>query len=111
MRHYPANLDRPSWQWSKRDWRIFKTFCHQTPHQAKRHRRIMEEYWSGKSVKEIAKQGEVSVQYIYMVLALEELRWKRRTEAFYAGRRNLGRPIDMDGTRDEWIDWDLEETT
>lgn len=101
------DLSKPSWRWSHRDWEVFRAYCHPGKRTSRRMAEIATAYRSGASVSEIAKTGEISRAYVYKMLAAEELRDRVRMDRFYERRRNLGRPIDMDGPRDEWIEWDV----
>lgn len=64
---------------------------------------------SGWPIAEIARRGVISRAYVYEILATEKLRDERRMTQHYARRRNIGRPIDLGGPRDEWIDRDLDD--
>lgn len=106
----PANLDRPSWQWSPRDWWIFRsTHCGQTPRARRLSIDIVSAARSGTPIAEIAAKGEISRSYVNMILAAERLRDEVKMKRFYDRRGNLGRPFDMGGPRDEWLDRDLTE--
>lgn len=102
--HRAANLDRPSYQWSQRDWWIFHAHCGQTERRRELARRVVTAVRSGTSVKEVAEQEGHSRSYIHQILAAEDLRDRIILERFYAKRKNLGRPIDMGGPRDRWIE-------
>lgn len=107
--YHAARVDRPSWMWSQRDWAIFRAACAQTqtPRQRLRAVDVVTRFRGGEPVSSIAERGVVSRQYVYQMLAAEELRDARVMGIFYAGRRNLGRPIDLGGPRDEWVESDV----
>ena len=105
----PANLDRPSWQWSQRDWTVFKATCHSTDTQTALRRRVVTEYRSGRRVADITEPGKLSRQYVYLMLATELRRDELKMERFYERRGNIGRPLDICGPRDEWIDRDIDD--
>lgn len=108
MNFRPANLDRPSWQWSQRDWRVFRaTHCGRTPKEQQRATEILTAVRSGVPVSDIAVKGKISRQYVYLILASEKLREEVSAKRFFEKRRNLGRPIDMGGPRDVWIECEL----
>lgn len=68
---------------------------------------IVPTYKSGTPVSKLAYRGSVSRSYVHQILAAEELRDRVRMDRFHEHRRNLGRPIDMGGPRDEWVDRDI----
>lgn len=105
----PANLDRPSWQWSQRDWTVFKAACHSTEKQEALRTQVVKEIRNGKRVADLAEHGKLSRQYIYVLLATQERidRWKMAR--FHERRGNLGRPLDMGGPRDEWLERDIDD--
>jgi hypothetical protein len=102
-----ARLDRPSYCWSQRDWAVFRASCSSTPRQRARAVEVVTWYRSGVPVSEIAVAGQTSRQYVYVVLLAEDLRDAHHMAVFYRGRRNLGRPIDLGGLRDEWVECDV----
>lgn len=105
----PANLHRPNWQWSHRDWAIFKATCHHSEKTTALRLRIVTAYRSGVRVAQLVEPGKISHQYIYLLLAIQHEIDKRRMARFYERRCNLGRAIDMGGLRDEWIDRDIDD--
>lgn len=109
VRARPANLDRPSWQWSHRDWRVFKASCHRTPRREALARMVVARVRSGWKIEAIASRGEISRAYVYEIMASEQLRDEFRMARFYERRGKLGRPLDVGGPRDEWIERDLDD--
>jgi hypothetical protein len=107
--YHLANLDRPSWRWSPRDWRVFRAYCRPTRRQAELAPYVVSAYRSGTSAAEIAVRGEISRAYVYELLAAEAHRDRIVMDRFHAARRNLGRPIDLGGPRDVWVDYDIDE--
>lgn len=110
MRAYPPKLNRPSWQWSLRDWRIFRAaHCGAT----KRHRELAEKIVpairGGARVQEFVVEGKISAKYIYLILSTQKLRDEFKMARFYEKRGNIGRPLDMGGLRDTWIETDLND--
>lgn len=104
MKYRAANLDRPQYLWSHRDWRVFRASCAPTKRQQILTIEVVKAVRSGKRVEDIAVVGKISKAYVYEILATEELRDKFRMDRFFDKRRNLGRPIDMGGPRDVWIE-------
>ena len=102
-----ARLDRSNLRWSPRDWRVFRASCSMSPRQREVAVEVVSKFRSGVPVSEIAEPGVRSKQYVYVILASEDLRDANRMANFFAGRRNLGRPLDVGGPRDEWVDYDV----
>lgn len=102
-----ARLDRPSYCWSQRDRAVFRASCSSTPRQRERAVEVVTRHRSGVPVSEIVVAGQTPRQYVYVVLAAEDLRDAYHMAVFYRRRRNLGRPIDLGGLRDEWVECDV----
>lgn len=105
----PANLNRPSWQWSQRDWTIFKATCHHSERSTKLRLCVVIAYRSGVPVAKIVEPGKLSKWYVYLMLATQLEIDRIKMRRFYERRYNLGRPIDMGGPRDEWIERDIDD--
>jgi hypothetical protein len=99
------NLDRLNYLWSQRDWEIYKALhTGGTKHQKEVTLKIVTAYRSGESVTSIKEKNKISKQYIYKILAIQKLRDNKKMEIFYSKRKNLGRPLDLGGKRNEWIE-------
>ncbi len=68
---------------------------------------IIEARLAGVPVDEIVNGSALSRAYVYQIFADEKLRDRARMRRFYAHRRNLGKPLDPGGPRDEWIERDV----
>lgn len=88
---------------------MFKASCHPTPRRRELADRIVRAVRGGTPRRDLVEPGKLSLFYINVIMDTERLRDRIRMERFYARRRNLGRPIDMGGPRDVWIDYDIEE--
>lgn len=104
---HQVNLSKPQYLWSNRDWRVFRATCAPTKRQLELAASIIPAWRSGTPISELAERGKTSRAYIYEILAMEELRDREKMKKFYAKRKNLGRPLDMGGSRDVWIDDDF----
>ncbi len=59
---------------------------------------------SGTPRKDLIIPGKMSLFYINVILDAQKLRDRLYMERFFSRRHNLGRPIDMGGPRDVWIE-------
>lgn len=109
-----ACVSRDNLLWSRRDWEVFRASCAQSPRQRERSVGVVRRFRSGEPVSLILldgglppRRGRISRQLVYSLLAAEDLRDARAMRLFFGRRRNLGRPIDMGGPRDEWVERDV----
>jgi len=102
-------FQKPSYLWSSAEWQAFRMRCHPTRRFAELAPRIVPLVLGGRTQAEVGKIVGCSKQYVSLVVIEYRDRVRLRMRQFYEGRRNLGRPIDMGGPRDEWIDRDLED--
>lgn len=65
---------------------------------------IMQARINGKTLKAIGEEWGISGSRVHDIIAQE----KYRAERWLPPKRNLGRPIDMGGPRDQWLEFTLE---
>ena len=98
----------PSYTWSQNDWAVFRAACRPTRKQLELQTELVTAIRLGARPKDLATPTRTK-QRVYQILSAAYLKEQWIMQRFYERRRNLGRPLDLPGPRDVWIDYDIIE--